>query len=68
MKPGAIQYNDVVRDLKLDGVLALYRANGWSSAEKPDQLHRGLLASHSLITAWDVTARGSARSTGVSRT
>ena len=25
----------------------------WSSADKPDQLHRGLLGSHSLLTAWD---------------
>jgi ribosomal protein S18 acetylase RimI-like enzyme len=34
-------------------VLDLYRANGWSSAEKPELLHKALLASHSLVTAWD---------------
>ncbi|MEK6258666.1 MAG: diaminopimelate epimerase [Planctomycetota bacterium] len=35
------------------GVLDLYRANGWSSAEKPQQLLSALLGSHSLVTAWD---------------
>jgi len=34
-------------------VLALYRANAWSSAEKPDALILALAASHSVITAWD---------------
>ena len=34
-------------------VLALYRSVGWSSADKPDALHKGLLGAHSLITAWD---------------
>lgn len=33
-------------------VLELYRANHWSSAEKPDQLMAGLAGSHSLVTAW----------------
>ena len=32
-------------------VLALYRANKWSSAEKPDALMAGLRNSHTLITA-----------------
>jgi GNAT superfamily N-acetyltransferase len=36
-----------------DEVLALYRSVGWSSANKPEALHRGLMASHSLVTAWD---------------
>jgi len=52
MTSGAIQYSDR-RDLQLESVLDLYRANEWSSAEKPDALHKALLASHSLITAWD---------------
>ena len=43
------------RDITLESVLALYRANGWSSAEKPELLHKALLASHSLATAWDGT-------------
>jgi ribosomal protein S18 acetylase RimI-like enzyme len=34
-------------------VLALYRAHEWSSAQKPGLLHKALLASHSLVTAWD---------------
>ena len=41
------------RDLPLESVLALYHANEWSLALKPDLLHKALLASHSLITAWD---------------
>ena len=32
-------------------VIALYRANEWSSAEKPDQLLAALRNSHSLVTA-----------------
>ena len=49
-----IQYSDN-RDLPRDAVIALYRANGWSSAEKPDLLLPALRASHSLISAWDGT-------------
>src|SRR5262245_55533026 len=47
-----IQYSDT-RALPLDGVLALYRANGWSSAEKPELLYKALLNSNALVTAWD---------------
>src|SRR5687768_7442345 len=47
----AIQYRDT-RDFAIEGVVALYRANEWSSAEKPDLLHRALFGSHSLFTAW----------------
>ena len=36
-----------------EAVIGLYRANNWSSAHKPDQLHQALLNSHSLVTAWD---------------
>ena len=49
-----IHYSDT-RDLPSDAVIALYRANEWSSAEKPDLLLPALGASHSLITAWDGT-------------
>jgi GNAT superfamily N-acetyltransferase len=52
MTSNAIKYSET-RDLPLEGVLALYRANGWSSADKPESLHSALLASHSLVTAWD---------------
>ncbi|MBI1840118.1 MAG: GNAT family N-acetyltransferase [Verrucomicrobia bacterium] len=41
------------RELPPDQLLALYRENHWSSAEKPALLHKALLGSHSLITAWD---------------
>lgn len=40
------------KDISKDGVLELYRANRWSSAEKPDQLYSALIHSHSLMTAW----------------
>lgn len=52
MTSDSIRYSET-RDLPLEGVLALYRANGWSSAQKPDLLRKALLASHSLVTAWD---------------
>ena len=32
-------------------VIDLYRANGWSSADKPEQLLAGLRNSHTLVTA-----------------
>jgi GNAT superfamily N-acetyltransferase len=42
-------------DKKLDAAqtIALYKANGWSSADKPNELIRALSNSHSLITAYD---------------
>jgi GNAT superfamily N-acetyltransferase len=52
MTSDAIRFSED-RDLPLEGVLALYRANGWSCAQKPDALHGALLASNTLITAWD---------------
>ena len=52
MTSSPIQYSDR-RDLLIESVLALYRANEWSSASKPELLHRALLASHSVVTAWD---------------
>src|SRR5439155_6918006 len=52
MSANTFRYSES-RDLPLESVLALYRANGWSSAEKPELLHKALLASHSLATAWD---------------
>jgi len=50
----AIHYSEK-RDLPIEGLLALYRANQWSAAEKPELLHSALLNSHSLVTAWDDT-------------
>ena len=37
--------------LEQSEVIALYRANEWSSAEKPDQLLAALRNSHCLVTA-----------------
>lgn len=51
MNSESIRYSET-RDLPLESVLSLYRANGWSSAEKPDLLHKALIASHALVTAW----------------
>ncbi|TYP87739.1 acetyltransferase (GNAT) family protein [Sphingobacterium allocomposti] len=41
------------RNLTLNNILPLYRANEWSAADKPDVLLSALTNSHSLITAWD---------------
>lgn len=47
-----IRYSDT-RDLPVEALVQLYRANGWSSAEKPALLQKALTASHALITAWN---------------
>lgn len=52
MEINNIRYSDA-RELSPESVLVLYRANEWSSAEKPELLLKALLASHSLITAWE---------------
>ncbi|MDE1191858.1 MAG: GNAT family N-acetyltransferase [Arachidicoccus sp.] len=41
------------KDILIDNVIEIYKANYWSSAEKPNELLNALLNSHSLITAWD---------------
>lgn len=41
------------RDIEPEAILELYRANKWSSAEKPNELYNGLINSHSLLSAWD---------------
>ncbi len=41
------------RDISQKAIVELYEANRWSSAEKPEQLFKALMNSHSLITAWD---------------
>ena len=40
------------RDISQSEVIEIYKANKWSSAEKPDELFNALLNSHTLITAW----------------
>src|SRR5262245_3971834 len=52
MSSNGIRYS-ATRELPLESVLALYRANAWSSAQKPELLLKALLASHALVTAWD---------------
>jgi GNAT superfamily N-acetyltransferase len=47
-----IRYSDDAKP-SMEDVVRLYRAVKWSSAEKPVALHMGLLAFHSLVTAWD---------------
>jgi ribosomal protein S18 acetylase RimI-like enzyme len=42
-----------LRELPADQVIALYRSNGWSSAEKPQELMAALAGSHRVVTAWD---------------
>jgi len=42
-----------IREIDIEQILSLYRANKWSSAEKKEQLYRALLDSHSLVSAWD---------------
>lgn len=46
-----ITYRDD-RDLPFDSLVALYRANAWSSAEKGAALREAMRGSHSVITAW----------------
>ncbi|HEU4788564.1 MAG TPA: GNAT family N-acetyltransferase [Flavobacterium sp.] len=41
------------KDINIEDLLVLYKANNWSSADKPAQLYRGLLNSETLITAWE---------------
>ena len=41
------------RSISKSKIIELYRANGWSAADKPDELYNGLMNSHSLISAWD---------------
>src|ERR1700688_5017100 len=58
MPPEPLLNSNIIRyseshDLPAESVLALYRANDWSSAQRPELLHKALLASHSLVTAWD---------------
>ena len=41
------------RNLAPDAIITLYRANQWSSADKPKALVQGLMNSHALVSAWD---------------
>lgn len=39
--------------LPQEQLIELYKANEWSSADKPEQLIKGLQNSHTLVTAWN---------------
>ena len=41
------------RDLPPEKVLALYKANQWSAADKLELLLKALQNSHGLVSAWD---------------
>ena len=41
------------KNISQAAIIELYESVDWSSARKPDQLYRGLLNSHSLVTAWE---------------
>ncbi len=41
------------KNLPANQVIALYKANDWSSANKPEQLLNALQNSHSLVSAWE---------------
>jgi ribosomal protein S18 acetylase RimI-like enzyme len=51
MPRSAIAYS-TRRNIGVGQLLALYRANHWSSAEKPALLRKALAGSHSVVTAW----------------
>lgn len=40
------------KNIELKQIIDLYKANKWSSADKPIELHNALLNSHSLVSAW----------------
>lgn len=47
-----ITYQEI-REIPIEQILALYQANHWSSANKPQALYNALMNSHSLVSAWD---------------
>jgi GNAT superfamily N-acetyltransferase len=52
----AVTMNISVREdkqLDQEQILALYKMNQWSAADKPEQLMHALSNSHTLVTAWD---------------
>ncbi len=44
-----------ITDISIDQILEVYKANKWSSAEKPEKLFSALMNSHALVSAWDDT-------------
>jgi GNAT superfamily N-acetyltransferase len=52
MPPRAVVKYSERRDIPMRDLVRLYRANGWSSADKPRQLRSALHNSHTLLSAW----------------
>ncbi|MBD0400680.1 GNAT family N-acetyltransferase [Flammeovirga sp. EKP202] len=40
-------------EIPQEQIIELYKANKWSSADKPDVLYKALTNSHTLISAWE---------------
>lgn len=40
------------KEIELNQIIELYKANQWSAAEKPQKLFKALINSHSLVSAW----------------
>ena len=40
------------RDIAVEAIIELYIANKWSAAQKPELLHKALINSHALVSAW----------------
>ncbi|WP_255373737.1 hypothetical protein [[Flexibacter] sp. ATCC 35103] len=41
------------KEVNIEDILILYKANEWSSANKPNELYNALINSETLITAWE---------------
>lgn len=41
------------REINIEDILVLYKANEWSSANKPNELYNALINSETLVTAWE---------------
>ncbi|MFC1912378.1 GNAT family N-acetyltransferase [Chloroflexota bacterium] len=46
-----IKYSET-REISIEQVISLYRAIGWTAADKPQALYNALINSHSLVSAW----------------
>lgn len=61
-----IQVKETKNVLQSD-IIRIYKANKWSSADKPDELFKALMNSHTFLTAWagdDLIGLGNALSDG----
>lgn len=66
MTTSDIEYSER-RDISLEQIIHLYRANDWSPAAKGEKLRNALLNSHGLVSAWksgELVGLGNALSDG----